>query len=86
MGRRSQKVESLFVQNDLDKLTKEAHTIKGASNSIGACKIGEEALAIEISCKHNDISNLDERIKNLKKAISDTVGILSEFIKQSVTA
>ena len=84
--KRSQKVENFFVQGDLLKLTKEAHTIKGASNSIGASKIGEEALAIEISCKHNDISNLDLRIKNLKKAISDTIGILNDFIKQGAVA
>ncbi len=84
--KRAQKVETLFSQRDFTKIMKEAHTIKGASFSIGASRIGEEALAIEISSKHNDLSNLDLRIRNLRKAISDTIEILNEFIKQGVTA
>jgi HPt (histidine-containing phosphotransfer) domain-containing protein len=83
--KRYEKLENLFTDQDLAKLTKEAHTIKGASNSIGAVRIGEEALAIEISCKHNDIVNLEIRIKNLKRSISQTVEILNGFIKQNVT-
>jgi len=83
--KRSQKIEALFLQKDFDKLTKEAHTVKGASNSVGAVKIGEEALAIEISSKHKDIMNLDMRIKSLKKAIADTTEILNDFIKQGIT-
>ncbi|MEJ2617393.1 MAG: ATP-binding protein, partial [Ignavibacteriaceae bacterium] len=64
--KRAQKIEALFIDRDFQKLTKEAHTVKGASYSVGAVKIGEEALAIEISSKHNDVGNLDLRIKNLK--------------------
>ncbi|MFZ0454020.1 MAG: ATP-binding protein [Ignavibacteriaceae bacterium] len=83
--KRAQKIESLFIEKDFQKLTKEAHTIKGASYSVGAVKIGDEALAIEISSKHNDVGNLDLRIKNLKIAVSETTEILNEYLKQSVT-
>ena len=84
--KRTRKLETLFIEKDFQKLTKEAHTVKGASYSVGAVKIGEEALAIEISSKHNDIDNLDLRIKNLKKVVTETTEILSEYLKQSVTA
>ena len=84
--KRAQKLEVLFLEKDFQKLTKEAHTIKGASYSVGAVRIGEEALAIEISSKHSDIGNLDPRIKNFRKVVSETTEILNEYLKQSVTA
>ncbi len=84
--KRAQKLEAYFIEKDFQKLMKEAHTVKGASYSVGAVKIGEEALAIEISSKHNDIGNLDLRIKNIKRAVSETTEILNEYLKQSVTA
>ena len=83
--KRAQKLETLFIEKDFQKLTKEAHTVKGASYSVGAVKIGDEALAIEISSKHNDVDNLNLRIKNLKNAVSETTEILNEYLKQSVT-
>ncbi len=83
--KRTQKLEASFYQKDFQKLTKEAHTVKGASYSVGATRIGDEALAIEISCKHNDIVNLDLRIKNIKKAVSETTEIINDYLKQSVT-
>ena len=83
--KRTQKIEALFIEKDFQKLTREAHTVKGASYSVGAVKIGEEALAIEISSKHNDVGNLDLRIKNLKKAVTETTEIINEYLKQSIT-
>jgi CheY-like chemotaxis protein/HPt (histidine-containing phosphotransfer) domain-containing protein len=84
VSKRFQKIETLYTQNDIQRLTKEAHTIKGASYSIGAVRIGDEALAVEISGKHNDIANLDLRLKNLRNAVSETIEILSSHTKQDI--
>ena len=84
--KRAQKLDALFLEKDFQKMTKEAHTVKGASYSVGAVKIGEEALAIEISSKHNDVDNLALRIKNLKKIVLETTELLNEYLKQTVTA
>ena len=70
-----QKLETLSnLSNDLtlDKLIDLAHTLKGASYTIGAQKIGDEAYAIELSGKNNDRGNVKERIENLRGLISET--------------
>ena len=82
--KRVQKIETLFLQQDFEKLTREAHTVKGASNSVGAVKIGEDALAIEISSKHNDVMNLELRIKSIRKSMTDTMEILKDYLKQGI--
>ena len=70
-----------WVQNkSLDKIVNEAHTIKGASSSVGAVKIAEEALAIELSGKHNDLENVMQRLHNMEKLISDTKQIVEIYL------
>ena len=81
---RFKRMESLLSTGELEKLVVEAHTIKGASFSIGAKKIGEEALAVEISAKHSDVDSTDERIKKLKLALDETKKILSDFLQELV--
>jgi HPt (histidine-containing phosphotransfer) domain-containing protein len=58
----------------------EAHTIKGASSSIGAVKLAEEALAIELSGKHNDLANVIERMQKMEKLISETKQVIDEYL------
>jgi len=74
---RFKKLESFIEEGDSARVTSEAHTIKGASYSVGAKKIGDEAYGIEISGKHNDLKSALERIKLLKSAIDKTKQILS---------
>jgi PAS domain S-box-containing protein len=72
-------LESLFASGDMHKMVNEAHTIKGASYSIGALSVGNEALGIEISGKHNDSSSIQQRIITMRNAVEETVKILKEF-------
>ncbi len=77
---RYKRLEEWIKSKNLDKIINEAHTIKGASSSIGAVKIAEEALAIELSGKHNDIENILQRLQNLEMLISDTKQIVDEYL------
>jgi PAS domain S-box-containing protein len=69
------KLNNLVELSDLpklDELIDLAHTIKGASYSVGAQKVGDEAYAIELSGKNNDRGNIKERILKLRSAILET--------------
>ena len=62
----------LVSEQDMKKVVELAHTIKGASYSVGAIKVGDEAYAIELSGKSNDAYNVNDRITKLESAISKT--------------
>ncbi len=69
------KLESLVElsdETDLKKLVDLAHTMKGASYTVGAQKIGDEVYAIELSGKSNDRENVKVRIENLRNIILET--------------
>jgi PAS domain S-box-containing protein len=69
-----------IASKELANVIKLAHTLKGASYSVGAKKVGDEAFAIEISGKSNDFHNVEERFGKLKVAISETKLALKEYI------
>ena len=77
---RYRRLEESIKNKSFEKVISEAHTIKGASSSIGAVKIAEEALAIELSGKHNDIQNVLQRLQNMEKLISETRQIVDEYL------
>ncbi len=81
---RFKRIESFLTANELEKLLKEAHTIKGSSYSVGAKKIGDEALAVEITARHNDFEGIYERVKKLWQAIEETKEIVSDFLFDTV--
>jgi CheY-like chemotaxis protein len=65
---------------DLVKILGLAHTIKGASYSVGAQQLGDEAFAIEISCKSDDFESVFDRMGKLRKAFSETKAELKNFL------
>ncbi len=77
---RYRKLEEWTQGKNIEKIVNEAHTIKGASSSIGAVKIAEEALAIELSGKHNDLANVVERLQKMEKLISETKQVIDEYL------
>ncbi len=77
---RTKKLGENIDAKDFQKIIAEAHTIKGASYSVGATKIGDEAYGIEISGKHNDIISASERLEPLQKAIEETKFILKDLL------
>jgi len=81
---RYQKLELHIAENDFKKIISEAHTIKGASYSVGAKKIGDEALAVELSGKHNDLESAQDRIKKLGEALDETKEVLADLLQQAV--
>ncbi|NNJ53733.1 MAG: response regulator [Ignavibacteriaceae bacterium] len=79
-----QKLERLITlssEEDLEKVIELAHTIKGASYSVGAVKVGDEAYAIEVSGKSNDMFSVNERITNLETVIIETKSEIQKYFK-----
>ena len=70
--RRIGKLEAYIVENDLVKAAAEAHTIKGASFSTGAAKMGETAKFIELSLKNNELKEAIAKIPDLKSIYDST--------------
>lgn len=64
----------------LEKIITLAHAIKGASYSIGANKVGDEALAIELSGKNNDWESVRDRIEKLGLALNETRSKIESYI------
>lgn len=69
-------LEKFIEDGDFQNIVSEAHTIKGASYSVGAKKTGDEAYGIELSGKVKDLKNALERIRQLKQSIEQTKAIL----------
>ena len=80
---RFNKLEVYIAERNLTKVVKEAHTIKGASYSVGATKVGDEALGIEISGKHHDLDNAISRLVTLNKAVEETKKLLKEYLTET---
>ncbi|MHB1688142.1 MAG: PAS domain-containing hybrid sensor histidine kinase/response regulator [Ignavibacteriaceae bacterium] len=74
------KLQEYIEAGDSVKVANEGHTIKGASYSVGATKVGDEAYGIEISGKHNDLGNARQRITALEKALLETKEIVKNII------
>jgi PAS domain S-box-containing protein len=72
LDKKFENLNNLLDKKDLEKIINLAHSIKGASYSIGATKVGNEAFAIELSGKNNDWLNIIERIEKLGVALDET--------------
>lgn len=76
---RIKKLESYIEGFEYNMMVKEAHTIKGAGNSVGAVKLASLALAVEISAKANDIENARTHFRNMVKIMDDTCSVLKDY-------
>ncbi|MCG6959391.1 response regulator [bacterium BMS3Abin03] len=74
-------LDEYFSAGDVESIVKLAHTIKGASYSIGAQRVGDEAFGIEISGKSNDMMSIGERLPQFKKALDETLKILNGILE-----
>jgi len=74
------KMTELVNLKDMIKIMELAHTIKGASYSVGAQQLGDEAYAIEISCKSNDYESVFDRMDKLRTAFSETKSEVKNFL------
>ncbi|NWF51354.1 MAG: response regulator [Ignavibacteriaceae bacterium] len=77
---RFEKMKSLLSAKDFLKLVNEAHTLKGSSYSIGAIRIGDEALGLELTGKYFDYDNAIDRMALLRQAIDSTKDVLKNFL------
>jgi len=80
LDQRLNKLDELFEKKELENVKKEVHTIKGSSFSLGAVRIGEEALGIELSAKNNDWESVSQRLQTLKTAFGQTKEIVKHLL------
>lgn len=80
LERRIEKLEVLLKDKNLEEIVKEVHTIKGSSFSLGAVRIGEEALGIELSGKNKDLDSVIQRFQTLKSAFSQTKEVVKYLL------
>ena len=78
---KSKQLNEYLSARDVESMVKLAHTIKGASYSIGAQKVGDEAFGIEISGKSNDLASIEERLPQFKLALEETLAILNGILE-----
>jgi len=75
-----EQLDELVITKDFQQIIDLAHTIKGASYTVGAQKVGDEAFGIEISAKSNDMFSVRARLSQLKTALEETKEVLSGFL------
>ena len=75
-----EQLDELVITKDFQQIIDLAHTIKGASYTVGAQKVGDEAFGIEISAKSNDMLSVRARLSQLKTALEETKEVLSGFL------
>ena len=75
-----QELSDIIAERDFEKILNLTHTIKGASYSVGAQLVGDEAFGIEISAKSNDLPSVQERLPLLINAVEETKEIVSSFL------
>jgi signal transduction histidine kinase/CheY-like chemotaxis protein/HPt (histidine-containing phosphotransfer) domain-containing protein len=73
-------LDELQKKNEIKNIADLAHTIKGASYSVGAQKVGDEAFGIEISAKSEDSISIKERLPHLSNALKETKEVLSTYL------
>lgn len=80
LEQRLNKLDEMLESKQTESIIKEVHTIKGSSFSLGAVRIGEEALGIELSGKNNDWESVAQRLQTLKVAFSQTKEIVKHLL------
>ena len=75
-----QELSEFIAERNLENILSLTHTIKGASYSVGAQLVGDEAFGIEVSAKSNDIPSVEERLPLLLNAVEETKNIVSSFL------
>jgi len=73
-------LNEMLLKRELGRIIELAHTIKGASYSVGAMRVGDEALGIEISGKNNDWLNVQDRLEKLNIALDETKNELKQYL------
>ncbi|MDP4116747.1 MAG: ATP-binding protein [Bacteroidota bacterium] len=70
LSKRKIKLDDFIKERLFEKVAKEAHTLKGASFSVGATKLGELAFAIEKAAKNDDFAEVvnfrNQFVKNIE--------------------
>lgn len=78
---RLSKLGDFIDMGEFEKAKSEAHTIKGASFSIGATIMGETSLAVELALKNRDIETARKNLPDLKNVFQKTKEAYEEKLR-----
>jgi len=56
-----------FASNDIDLLTRTAHSIKSSSGNVGAMHLMKLCGDLEINCRHNQMDSTSELVESISK-------------------
>lgn len=73
-------LENAIRDNDSARIQSEAHTIKGASYSLGVNQLGSKAKEIEFIIKENNSEELDQLIIELQERFRIVKGIMEKYL------
>ncbi len=80
VAKRLDKVSDLFAHNDVENIKREAHTIKGASFSVGALAVGNSSFNLETAADEGNFRMMAENIKKLRTAYDNLKVIIIKYL------
>jgi HPt (histidine-containing phosphotransfer) domain-containing protein len=81
MELRLKQLSDSFIRKDIKRVVLESHSIKGASLSIGANKVGNEAKIIEISGKNENIKEAEDKYNDLVDAFREAKKHILDYLE-----
>ncbi|NUN10886.1 MAG: response regulator [Ignavibacteriaceae bacterium] len=78
--RRLTNLEKVARTGEVTGVVAESHTIKGASYSIGAKLMGDQAKEIEMASRNNQMDGMLDKITVMRKTFESLIEILKEYL------
>lgn len=76
-------IEEALAKTDMPVLQRTAHSLKGASATVGALALREAAFALETAGREADTSKAAEILPDLKRLIDETTTAISTALAQT---
>lgn len=73
-------IEEAMAGHDNDSLQRTAHSLKGASATVGAIALKEDAMEMELAAKNNESGKIEDLIAKLKETARITLESVGERI------
>lgn len=73
-------LDDALQENDVNSLTRVAHTLKSSSATIGAMKLSSVSKQLEMTCKKNELENAADLGKEVKQATQEVMDELQSML------
>jgi HPt (histidine-containing phosphotransfer) domain-containing protein len=72
-------IEQLIEQNDAKQVSREIHSVKGASSNLGAIELASLCQKLEAEAKAGDLSNAKQHLKSIRTEFEAAVKMLHQL-------